>query len=137
MVVMKPLCTPNLSCSTFTTGAMQLVVQEALEMTLCFFGSYLSSFTPNTTVQSSFLAGGGVVTFFGASLEVGGRLLGVGEEPRALDHDLYAKVAPGDLCRVPLGQHLDGLAVHHDGVVPRLDLGREYSIVAVVLQKVG
>ena len=29
---------PNFSCSTFTSGARQLVVQEALEMTLCLLG---------------------------------------------------------------------------------------------------
>ena len=33
---------PNVSCSTFTTGARQLVVQEAFEMMLCFAGSYVA-----------------------------------------------------------------------------------------------
>ena len=32
---------PNFSCSTFTTGARQLVVQDALEMMLCFDGVVL------------------------------------------------------------------------------------------------
>ena len=34
-VVMKPLSMPTASLSTLATGARQLVVQEALEMTLC------------------------------------------------------------------------------------------------------
>ena len=55
---------PNFSCSTFTTGARQLVVQEALEMTLCLAGSYISSLTPSTMVMSSFLAGAEMMTFF-------------------------------------------------------------------------
>jgi len=40
------------------------VVQEALEITLCLAGSYLSLFTPITTVMSSFLAGAEIMTFF-------------------------------------------------------------------------
>jgi hypothetical protein len=38
-VVMTPRSTPNWSMSTFTTGARQLVVHEALEMTWCCAGS--------------------------------------------------------------------------------------------------
>src|ERR1035441_8406711 len=55
---------PNLSCSTFTTGARQLVVQEAFDMTWCLAGSYALSFTPNTSVTSSFLAVAEMMTFF-------------------------------------------------------------------------
>jgi len=39
------------------------VVQEALEMMLCFWASYLSSLTPMTTVMSSSLAGAEMMTF--------------------------------------------------------------------------
>ena len=55
---------PQVSCSTFATGARPLVVQEALEMTWCFFGSYISLLTPSTIVRSSFLAGAEITTFF-------------------------------------------------------------------------
>ncbi len=48
---------PKLSFSTLATGATQFVVHEAKEIRLCFFGSYLSSFTPKTTVKSALLAG--------------------------------------------------------------------------------
>ena len=54
---MMPLVMPKVSCSTLTTGARQLVVQEALEITLCFAASYLFSLTPRTMVMSSLLAG--------------------------------------------------------------------------------
>src|SRR5579864_4891556 len=64
MVVIEPFTTPNLSCSTFTTGPKQLVVQLAFEMTLCLAGSYILSLTPSTRVTSSFLAGAEMITFF-------------------------------------------------------------------------
>ncbi len=60
---MNPLLTPNESWSTLTTGAMQLVVQEALEMTWCLAGSYIESLTPRTRVRSSPLAGALMTTF--------------------------------------------------------------------------
>src|SRR6266403_1804228 len=55
---------PNVSCRTFATGARQLVVQEALETTLCFAGSYVLSFTPRTKVASGPSAGAEMMTFF-------------------------------------------------------------------------
>ena len=61
-MVMIPLTIPNLSWSTFATGARQLVVQEALEMILCFFGSNSSSLTPRTNVASGSLAGAEMTT---------------------------------------------------------------------------
>ena len=44
MVVMMPAAMPTLSCSTFATGTRQLVVQEALEITvkLLFSTSWLT-----------------------------------------------------------------------------------------------
>ena len=50
---MIPFLMPNFSCSTFATGARQLVVHEAFEMIWCFAGSYCSSLTPSTTVTSA------------------------------------------------------------------------------------
>ena len=55
---------PKVSFSTLATGPRQLVVQDALETILWFFGSYLSSFTPITIVMSSPLAGAEMMTFF-------------------------------------------------------------------------
>ncbi len=53
---------PSLS-STWTSGARQLVVQEALEMMWCLAGSYFASLTPMTSVMSSPLAGAEMMTF--------------------------------------------------------------------------
>ena len=44
-VVMSPFTTPIASCSGFTSGARQLVVHEAFEITVCAAFSVLS-FTP-------------------------------------------------------------------------------------------
>ena len=60
---MMPDWMPKVSWRTLTTGARQLVVQLALEMTLCFAASYLSSLTPRTTVRSSLVAGAEMMTF--------------------------------------------------------------------------
>src|SRR5689334_2995603 len=61
---MVPLWILKVSCRTLATGARQFVVHEALEMMLCFPGSYLPSFTPSTMVMSSFFAGAEMMTFF-------------------------------------------------------------------------
>ena len=63
-VVIQPLRMPNVSCSTFATGARQFVVHDAFEMMWCFAGSYLSSLTPSTIVMSGFFAGAVMMTFF-------------------------------------------------------------------------
>src|SRR5579864_233659 len=54
---------PNVSTSTFATGARQFVVHEAFETTWCFAGSYVFSFTPSTSVQSGSVAGAVINTF--------------------------------------------------------------------------
>src|SRR5262245_49024408 len=64
MVVIQPFLMPNVWCSTFASGARQLVVHDAFEMIWCFAGSYLSSLTPSTTVMSGPFAGAVMTTFF-------------------------------------------------------------------------
>src|SRR4051794_13349890 len=55
---------PTVSCSTLTTGARQLVVHDALEMTWWLSGSYASSkLTPRATVTSGSVAGAEMMTF--------------------------------------------------------------------------
>ncbi len=51
-VVMSPCSRPNRSCSSLDMGARQLVVQEALEMTVCWEASNTSSFTPMQIMAS-------------------------------------------------------------------------------------
>src|SRR3954454_23421425 len=62
-VVIRPLTIVNSSFRAFAIGARQLVVQEALEMTVCASGSYDVWLTPMTTVTSSFEAGAEMMTF--------------------------------------------------------------------------
>src|SRR3954465_12085814 len=64
MVVMNPRSIPKLSSKTLLIGARQLVVQEALEITSCFFGSYFSWLMPKARVKSWPFAGAEMITFF-------------------------------------------------------------------------
>src|SRR5262245_61417909 len=50
MVVIRPSSRPKASWMTLAMGARQLVVQEALETTVCLAGSYLSVLTPRQRV---------------------------------------------------------------------------------------
>ena len=61
-VVMNPVSMPKESLSTLATGARQLVVHEALEMTWCSAGLYAESLTPMQIVMSSFFAGAVITT---------------------------------------------------------------------------
>ena len=55
---------PNWSLITLTIGATQFVVQDALEIILCFIVSYSFSLTPKTIVMSSSVAGAEIITYF-------------------------------------------------------------------------
>src|ERR1019366_1350782 len=59
---MVPHTILKVSLMTLAMGARQLGVQEALEITWCLAGSYLSSLTPNTMERSSLLAGAVMMT---------------------------------------------------------------------------
>merc|ERR1719473_137839 len=52
-VVMRPSLMPKLSLITLASGARQLVVHDALEMTCIVLGSYFSSLTPMTNMGAS------------------------------------------------------------------------------------
>ena len=114
---MMPLAMPKVSLRTLTTGARQLVVQLAFEMTLCLAASYLFSLTPRTMVMSSLVAGAEMMTFLTVRAEVGLGLGGVGEEAGRFDDDLGAYAGPVELGRVALGEDLDLFAVDGDEVV--------------------
>src|SRR5947208_810258 len=59
---MMPMVMRKRSCSTFATGARQFVVQEALEMILCFEGSKTFSLTPMQNVASASFDGAEMIT---------------------------------------------------------------------------
>src|SRR4051812_22890337 len=61
-VVIRPRLMPHLSFSTLASGARQLVVQEALEITASPL--YFLWFTPNTNIGVSSLDGADRMTFF-------------------------------------------------------------------------
>ena len=62
---MRPVSIPMPSfSSTCTTGARQLVVQDAFETMWCFAGSYSPSLTPISRVFTSPLPGAEMITFF-------------------------------------------------------------------------
>eukprot|EP00963_Diacronema_lutheri_P007625 scaffold660_cov365-Pavlova_lutheri.AAC.5 len=63
-VVMHPFTMPKFSWITFTTGARQLVVQDAAVMRWSFFGSYFSSLHPYTMFSTSSFTGAETMTFF-------------------------------------------------------------------------
>ena len=137
MVVKNPLSTPKVSWRTLTTGATQLVVQEALEMRLCWDGSYMCSLTPRTMVTSSFLAGALMTTFLTLPCRWAAAFLGIGEFTGGFHHHLYTAVLPGDVGGVLVGRDTDALAVNDDGVVAGLNMARERAVVAIVLEKVS
>ena len=60
---MNPRSSPNVPCNTATSGARQLVVHDAFEITWCRAGSYSPSFTPMHTVMSGSVAGALMMTF--------------------------------------------------------------------------
>src|SRR4051812_15481404 len=60
-VVMRPRLMPQLSLSTFATGARQLVVHDAFEIIACPL--YVLSLTPNTNIGVSSFDGADMMTF--------------------------------------------------------------------------
>src|SRR3954467_6179906 len=59
---MIPISMPNVACSTFATGARQLVVHEAFETILCAAGSKSCSLTPMQMVTSASFDGAEMIT---------------------------------------------------------------------------
>ena len=86
-------------------GAMQFVVQEALEMTACFLGSYLSALTPITTVASagsSPFAGAEMITLLAPASRCLAAPARVGKRPVELDHHVDLELRPRKLGGVDL-----------------------------------
>ena len=89
---------PSLSFSAFTSGARQLVVQDALEMTVWLALSVLS-LTPKTMVASTSLPPGAeMMTFFAPPFRCAPRFFLAGEKPGAFEHHVHAEVAPWQFC---------------------------------------
>ena len=69
-------------------------------------------------------------------VQVPARSFRVGEDACALDHDLHAVVAPGNLRGVTLGDDRDPLAVDNEVAVDHIDVARVAAVVGVVLEQV-
>ena len=136
IVVMKPRSIPYASFSTFATGAMQLVVQDAFEMRLCFSGSYSPSLTPRTSVRSGSVAGAEKMTFFAPASRCFCAAVARVEVPGGLEGDVDAELAPGELRGILLGEELDLVAADADEAVAGLDRDVEVAEHGVVLQQV-
>ena len=118
IVVIRPFSMPTVSCRTFATGARQLVVHDALEMTW-----WLSGVVDLVEVDAEYDGRvrlgrrRGDDHLLGARVEVLGGVGALGEEAGRLDHDVDAEVAPRQRRRVALGQHLDVAAVDGEDAV--------------------
>ena len=121
IVVMKPCSIVNSSCSTLASGATQLVVHEAFEITWCAPGRSVVVH-PEDHRHVGALGGRGDHHLLGASVEVLRGAVAVGEEAGRLDHHVHAEIAPGQIAGVALRQDLELLAIDGDRAVAHLDV---------------
>src|SRR5207247_4813893 len=63
--------------------------------------------------------------------------LPIREPPGGLDHQVHAKVFPGQFLRVFLGENLDRLAVHDEVVIVSFDGCFQGPVNRVILQEIG
>ena len=73
----------------------------------------------------------------GAALQVGGGLLGGGEDPGRFDNVFGTRLGPGDVGRVPLHIEADPLAVHDQHTPVDLHGAFELAMLTVVLDQIG
>jgi hypothetical protein len=127
----------RLACMTLTAGARQLVVQEALETMWWMAGSYLSSFTPMTTVRSSSLDGAVMMTFLAPLSRCWPACRAGAEDARGFDDDVHAAGPQGMSLRVALGEAFDfPFAADADAFGVGLNRWGEMSVGRVVAQQV-
>jgi hypothetical protein len=97
MVVIWPWRMPMASCTTFTTGARQLVVHEAAVTMRCRPGRTGVVDADHDVQHVAHLHRGGHDHALGATVQVALQRLGGEELAGALQHHVHAQVAPGDL----------------------------------------
>ena len=135
-MVIRPCSIPKQSQITLAGRASPLVVHEALLITWWLSGSYVPSFTPSTTVTSSFLAGALMMTFDAPA----SRWACAFSPSVKMPVDSITMSTPSarrKLYRLPLAEGLDGVAVDRDLVVAGRHLAVEAAIGGVVLEQVG
>ena len=128
---------PYFSCSTFATGARQLVVHDAFERIWCCGRVVLLVIHAHHDRDVRPLRRRRDHDALGAGGDVFGRGIAIGEEPRRLEHDVDAQVLPRKLRRIAERQHLEHIAVDRDAVALDFDLGFQVAEHGVVLQQMG
>ena len=73
----------------------------------------------------------------GAGFDVLLGLVGIGEEARGLDNQVYADFAPRDVQRVAVAEHANLMAIDNDEIALDLDLVVNTAMDGIVLQKMG
>ena len=73
-------------------------------------------------------ARGGNHDFFRARRDVRRRLGLAGEQARALQHEIHAELAPGQLGRIALRDHADAIAVHHHRIAVDVHIAAEAAV---------
>ena len=119
MVVINPSAMPKPSLSsTCTTGARQLVVQEALE-TMWWLAAIVEVIVDAHHDSEVFALGRcGDDHLFGAGLDVALGFLGGGEQAGGLDHDVHAEFLPRQAAGLAGADHFHLVAVDDDCVIP-------------------
>jgi hypothetical protein len=127
---------PKVSCSTFTTGARQLVVQEALEMMLCLAGSYAPVVHAQHDGDVFILRRGRNDDLLHRAVQVLHGIFRVRKESGGFHHHFRAQRIPVDLRRVLGGENFDLLVADGDRIGIRGDRFGERSEHGIVFQKV-
>ena len=76
-----------------------------------------------------------MTTFFAPAAQMHRGLVARREQSGRFDHDLHAELAPRQLGRVALGEHLERLAVEHDLIAFGLDLVAQRAVDRIVLEQ--
>ena len=93
-MVIDPFWIPKVSCRTLTTGARQLVVQDAFEMMLCLAASYSRIVDAEHERDVFILGRGRDDDLLDGAAQVLGGILGIGEKAGGFDDDLGADAGP-------------------------------------------
>ena len=125
------------SSIALTSGARQLVVHEALEITVSASFSALW-LTPKTTVRStSFSPGAEMITLRAPACRCAPAFALLVKRPVHSSTTSTPSWLPRQLGRVALGHDLDAVAVDHDAVAVDAHVRRERAVRGVVLEQVG
>ena len=134
---MTPARMPIFSCSTLTSGARQLVVQEALEITVCVDLQHVVVHAVHDGGIDVVAAGRRNHHFLRAGGQMRRRLGLAGEQAGALEHEIRAELAPGQFGGIALRDHADAVAVHHHRIAVDVHFAAEAAVRRVEAGQMG